>query len=85
MSRVTDAQVLEVVKQSRVVPVGLPVDPATRLAEDLLLSKLDVVELAFDMEDKFGISISDDFDPRTVADLIREVRLIVYRRTRASA
>ena len=47
-----------------------------RLAEDLGLDSMDMVEIAMDMEDRYGIEIPDEEGKalQTVADVIRYVQ-----------
>ncbi|MDO4483004.1 MAG: acyl carrier protein [Clostridia bacterium] len=42
---------------------------ADRLVEDLQLSSLDLMVLAFQVEEAFDITFGDDFEPDTVEDL----------------
>jgi acyl carrier protein len=53
-----------------------PVTEAAKLSEDLGFDSLDLVELAMDLEERFGVRISDSEieAARTVGDLVTAVR-----------
>lgn len=66
-------KVKQFISQTAVVRDEL-VKPESNLIEDLQMDDLDIVELAIDIEEEFGIMLDDDFEEsKTVADVIAAV------------
>lgn len=66
----------ETVRKVGKVPADRPIEPSTRLVEDLGIDSLDLVAVFLQVQDQFDVVIEDDDVPslRTVADLATYVR-----------
>ncbi|MSP43368.1 MAG: acyl carrier protein [Alphaproteobacteria bacterium] len=71
------AQIIEVL--SKVIPSGIPISDGTRIARDLGLDSVAVMDFVMELEERFDILIPLDqiADVETVRDLTRAVEILV--------
>ena len=68
------AEVCGIVRKSAKIPPQVPIDPQSRLVEDLAIDSLDLVGLILQIQDHFDVVIEED----AVPNLCRIVDLAAY-------
>jgi acyl carrier protein len=71
-----NARLSELVRKVGKVPAARPIEPTTRLVEDLGIDSLDLVAVFLQVQDEYDVVIEDEDVPalKTVADIAAYVR-----------